>query len=296
MFNGQQFCIDYNIDYEVNRNGWLNINCPYCSTDRKFHGGINIYGGYFNCWKCGGKSLDYLIKTLLFVKTEEALSIIQDYDAQTQINQKLNKQEKKNTVSKINLIGSTLKKGHKKYLRSRGFDPEYLVDKYNITGTVKEPYDFKYRVIVPIYHNNKLISYQGRDVTGKNSLRWNVLSPEESVMHYKYTFYGLQFTSKSQIAVVEGIADQWKMGDGFVCSFGTALTTKQIKLLLNYDKVFFLFDSEDYTQEKAKRYAKLLQSIKNIEVENIDLELGKKDPGDLDRDEVKYIRRELGFV
>ena len=294
MFNAAAFCKDYNIDYEQTKNGWVNINCPFCH-DQSFHGGINIYGSYFNCWKCGGRNLHFLIKTLLLIHTNEAFSILNDYDFQSQIIQDLNDKKKIQTVSKIDMIGEELKKKHIKYLENRGFDVDYLINKYKITGTLNYPFEFKYRVIVPIFYKGRLVSYQGRDITGKSDLRWNGLSPSESVIPYKYIFYAMQYSNYEQVGIVEGIMDQWKMGDGFICSFGTALTTKQLKLLLKYKRIFFLFDPG--ALDKAQKYAKILSSIKkDIEVEYIDLELGKKDPGDLNRDEVKHIRKELGFI
>jgi len=297
MFNAAQFCIDYNIDYSTDAtNGWIGINCPFCN-DHKYHGAININGGYFNCWKCGGFPLDKTIQKLLLLKRSEAIQIINEYDSHTALTRKLNnKKIEKVNVNKIDMIGGSLEKIHRKYLKSRGFNPDYLIDKYQITGTTISPPNYKFRIIVPIFHNGKLVSYQGRAIKKANPLRWKGLSPEKSVINYKHTLYGLQFTNNEQIGVVEGIADQWKMGDGFVCSFGTALTNHQLKLLSNYQKVFFLFDPG--AQDKAKKYAKLLAGLKNdIEVECVDLELpNEKDPGDLDQGQVAEIRNELGFV
>jgi hypothetical protein len=298
MFNAERFLKDYEIPYITSGShcstGWININCPMSGcSDSNFHGGINLQGGYYHCWKCGGSSLVNIIRTLLLLSFSEASNLINEYSVKNKILNSLNKKIKH--VSKIEMPGGSFSKIHKKYLRKRNFDPDYIQKKYKVDGCIATPRNFKYRLMIPIFHNNKLISYQGRDVTNKQTLRYKGCKLDQSVMNYKYTLYGLENTNTEKIAVVEGIFDQWRMGDGFVATFGTALTNYQIKLLSNFKKVYFLFDSEPHTQAKAARFGAELNAI-GCETEIIDLELGNRDCGDLTPKEAQCIRKELGFV
>lgn len=295
MFNAQQFCQDYFIQYETKgrhtSSGWIGVNCPFCS-DSTFHGGFNIAKGYYSCWKCGGSSLEKIIKQLLRISSVEALELKEAYT----INTIQTTHKKTEHPEKIEMIGEELRSVHKKYLKARNFSPEELMEKYHLTGTITSPAPYKYRLIVPIFHSGKLISFQGRDVTGEQELRWKGLSPEKSVMNYKHTLYGLSNTSLDQVGVVEGIADQWRMGDGFVATFGTAMTNQQIKLLSRFKKVFLLYDPDAF--DKSQQYAKHIKAINpRAVVEYIDMEIPQgSDPAELNEKEVRYFRRELGFI
>lgn len=298
MTNIIQIINDYNIENtqtgKHSSAGWVNINCPFCN-DKSFHGGFNLSEDWYNCWKCGTFSIPYVLAKILHLNKYQIQEILKQYNTHTQIINHLNKKKvKKHTVKSIEMIGEKPKKIHKQYLKNRGLNPNYIIDKYQITGTMNTPLDWKFRLVIPIFYNNKLISYQARDVTGNSKLRYKVLSPELSVLNNKHIFYGLEFAGSEKVAIVEGIFDQWKMGDNFIAAFGSNLTNQQIKLLTHFKQVFFLFDSDAI--EKAKKYGKMLQALKNdIQVEVIDLELGNRDCGDLDPDEVRQIKKELRF-
>ena len=297
MFDSIQFLSDFNIPYKIERNNWTNIRCPKSGCmDTGFHGGINTQGSYYHCWKCGSSSLEKIIQALLLTSYREAKNIIQDYSVETKLRNVLNKKEKFTPkVSKVILPGEPIQKPHKSYLRGRGFDWKELERDYNIQGTTLSPAEFKYRIIIPIYYKKKLVSFQTRDYTNKQKLRYKNCPLDESIIHYKHTLYGIDDIKGNQIGLVEGPFDKWKMGSGFVASFGTDLTKQQIKLLSGFERVFILFDSEPHTQKKAKNYAKLLSSAKT-QVEIIDLELGERDPGDLEEEEVRFFRKELNFL
>jgi hypothetical protein len=299
MFDAIQFCNDYNISYTTigahSSRGHVNINCPLPGhNDVDYFGGIKLSTGHYNCWQCGGHQLKYIIKLLLLISYQEAEEIIFNYSGLLGGRASLLLNTHSPRALNCELPGASFKSVHKKYLENRGFDPDILQKKYGVLGTTHIPDKYKYRIIIPIFHNNKLISFQGRDYTGKQKLRYKGLSPELSVMNYKHTLYGLEKTNGKQIGIVEGVFDQWRMGDGFVGSFGTALTNFQLKLLSRFERVFFLYDPEKQVQEKALNYAKQLYMIgSNTEI--IDTEIDT-DPGAMSESEARYLRRELNFV
>ena len=113
-------------------------------------------------------------------------------------------------------------------------------------------------------------------------------------VHHKHLLYGARHARQDLVVVVEGVVDQWKMGRGSVATFGTTLTVHQVRELAKHRRILFCFDSEPEAQAKATKYARELAAL-GREAEVVDLELGNRDPGDLDSSEIGAIRRELGL-
>jgi len=87
-----------------------------------------------------------------------------------------------------------------------------------------------------------------------------------------------------------------RMGDNCVGTLGTSITDPQIKLLSRFKQVFVMFDDgEEEAIKKAKSLASRV-SILGSRVEIITNYADGRDPGDLMDDEVKNIKKELGFV
>ncbi len=283
----------YHIDFDptVNR-GWVNVQCPMPGcTDSGRHGGFNISGSYYHCWKCGGHDLKYTFKRLLHISDEKADELIQANEGRLNMLDRLNK--KVATAPKVVWPGKPLIPIERKYLKGRGYDPDYLVEQYGIAGGgIAGPWRF--RILVPLFQDKKLVSFLGRDITEQSNQRYKNLNIEKSVIDPKHCLYNLDHCRKDHAAVLEGPTDVWTMGDGFVATLGTSVTPEQIRLLgQRFRKVTFLFDPEAEAQGKARKVGAQLAAM-GTEVELVDLELDH-DPGDCDEDEVRYIRRELGL-
>lgn len=280
---------DYGIMYHVSGNncspGFVNISCVFCS-DGSCHLGIKLDGTYANCWKCGSHNIVDVFSTLLNITEQKTKNLLYEYSGKSLVFDN----KKKTNVSKIVLPGKELMEMHRRYLLRRNFDPDYLVEKYKIRGTGIVGY-WKYRIIIPIYYNNQLVAYQGRDITGKQKLRYLSLSPEKSVMNIKNVLYNSNNCNKVSIIVLEGVTDVWRFGDNCVCTFGTSVTEAQVNLLSQYENIFFIFDSEKEAQQKAKKAALKLASL-GCNTEVIDLQISE-DPGSMNIDEVNYIKKEL---
>ena len=292
-FDALSFCKDNSVPYWTEgknvKPGWIGIQCPLCG-DHSNHGGFNVKGGYYSCWKCGGSAIQWVISKLLKVSKQRAEAIVLEYSGRGSLLSALNS-KKKSTVSSIKMPGDPLGPMHQKYLKKRGFDPDFIAKKYGVLGTGISG-DWKYRLMVPIYLDGKLVSYQGRDITGKQEHRYMTLSVEKSVVNPKEILYNLDNCIGDTICVVEGVFDVFRMGDGFAATLGTSLKETQIKLLSKYRRVLFLFDPEEEAQEKARKAASKLGSL-GISVELIDLEMDA-DPGDLSVEQALQIRKELG--
>lgn len=284
--------------------GRINIQCPFCS-DKSNHGSFSLSKGDYQCWRCEG---GYPVKALSLaarIPMDSARDLIRKYSHGVSI---YTPTQRKSTsdVKSITLPGRPIGEPHRKYLRGRGFDPEELEFYHGILGTDMvgdwQGIDFRYRIIIPVYdYFGNLCTFQGRDYTGKQELRYKCCPVEKAVVHHKHLLYGAELAqNRDRIVVVEGVFDQWRMGPGSVATFGTSLTREQVSLLTHWPEVIFLFDPEPEAQQHARDYARDIAAC-GCSVEVCAAEFGlddkgnPKDPGDLTPDEAKDIRKELGI-
>jgi hypothetical protein len=291
---------DNNISYKLEVDNWVQINCPVCrhQGSRGFKGGFNLAGNYFNCWNCGSSSIEKVISELLHISFYEAKKVLEEYSTDTIIRNKLNRKVSKG--KNIQLPGNEIIKDSKawNYLLKRRFDLQYLIDTYKIkdgglTG------DWSFRIIIPIFINNRIVSYQGRSIFSKEKckeldiLRYKTLNISDSIINAKYTFYGLDDCKSDWIVLVEGPFDRWRLGPNNILStLGTSASEQQIILLAErYKKVIFLFDNEKPAQDRAKKYGERLAGL-GIEVEIFNPEF-EHDPGDYTEIETKQVKEWL---
>ena len=293
MFNFKKFLIDYKIPIGEEGNtapGWINIKCPFCS-DHSNHLGWNIEQQYFNCWKCGWHSIIDVIMILTNNNFHKSKELLKQYIIGS--NYIPICQEKKTIINDIIHLPTGTKELstiHRNYLINRNFDPDHLIQKYNLKGTLYTG-NYKFRIIAPIYYNGKLVSYQGRDVTDKQKLRYKACSKKNEIIHHKYILYNLDNCLSNKIIIVEGITDVWRIGDNCACTFGIAYTIEQILLLSSrFNTVFILYDTEEKAQEKAYSLAQNL-NIYNLKTEIITLD--QDDPAKFPDDEIIYMKKNL---
>jgi hypothetical protein len=287
---------DYGIDYSesgVNTSpDFVNTKCIFCDDDPSNHLGWHRGGEYVSCWICGRHTIEKALSNLLSIEYFEAIKLIEEYSDRYSTFLSLNKKELKR--KKIELPGEELKEMHRKYLIKRGFDPDYIINKYKVKGTGFTG-RWKYRIIIPIFSNNRLVSFQGRDITDKQKLRYMTLSKEESGFDLGTTFYGLdECRDKDIVGVVEGCFDRWNMGNNFIAVLTSNLTDFQIKILSCFKKVVFIFDPEKEAYKNAKKVAIRLNML-GVNSYVIMLDEGE-DPADLKKDDIKYIRKEMGLI
>jgi DNA primase len=293
-FDAIRFLDDYNIEYwafgKNTQEGWVNISCVFCGDDSN-HGGFNLIKGYYNCWRCGAKKIVNVVMELLSVNYYEAEKILLEYSGRSLLVANLNKRETLN-ADRIDIPGGKLEKMHKNYLRERNFDSDELEEKYKLRGTGIVG-KWKYRIIVPIIYNKRIVSFQGRDITNKQKERYKALEIEESLIDFREILYNLDNCNEESIAVVEGVYDVFRMGDNFCAIFGSEITEHRIKLLSKYKKIFFCFDPEKEAQKKARTAAEKL-SVLGCDVELVVFD-ENRDPADLTNLEALCFKRGLGL-
>jgi len=303
-FAASQFIHDYGIHVGSQSREYLNVACPYCggSSTSPYPLGIHMSKGFASCWRCGGHSLLDVVQKLTGFGYREAKALLQDYGYQSA-------PESRQSASGIRtcpLPGEPLTPPFRTYLEARGLDPDWIALEYGVLAagprTLWRGEDahwdgqwFSNRLIIPIHdRQGRVVNFQGRSIEPDAKIRYKGAQVDKVPVHHKHLLYGAHRSRADLLVVVEGVVDQWKMGRGVVATFGTTLTVHQVREMARHRRTLFCFDSEPEAQARALRYARELAAL-GRQAEVIDLELGERDPGDLDTREVAAIRRELGL-
>lgn len=287
MFDIKSFCSDYNIRYYTEgknvQTGWVNIKCPFCS-DHSNHLGFNLRKGFFYCWRCNWKSKEDVLKKL--APEDNPGFILKQYN--------IRYREGRSRTCKIKnskpvvVPGGPLLDYHREYIVSRGLDPDVLEEKYKIKGT-NYLGDYKFRVIAPIIERGRIVSYQGRDVTGVSDLRYKACKKEDELVDHKSIIYNIDNCKEDFLIVTEGIFDVWNIGDNSCCTFGKSYTINQLVCISRF-KIVFVYYDPDYAGKNASR--KLCKDLIGLGVETYSVE-NKKEPADLNFIEKNNFLREI---
>ena len=297
MFNIEKYFEDRSIDFHLEgeknvTKGWVNIQCPFpgCS-DPSWHLGINLDSLLINCYVCGTKgSVERVIQEIERCSFNQAQKIIKEYSSEEEIRirKPLFRSEKEVEQCILPDIDKTFHRKHYEYLKSRNFNADYIIKKYNLMS-VYNIGRYKFRIIIPYYYHSKLICFNTRDITDKASLRYQFCDIENSVIEVKHTFYNIDSVTDACI-IVEGPSDVWRIGDGCIAVSGKHFTQEQLLMLREKEikKALVLYDADDIEERIGEKLANNLTGIIPW-VEQVELDSG--DPGDLSLDEVKKIRR-----
>lgn len=294
------FLEDENINYKTTGKnvtaGWIEIQCPFpnCS-DHSFHCGINPETGFFSCWICGGKGHPVkLIKALKECGWKKAQEIYEKYIDFSLISTEI----QENLVQKLKLPKEFVWIQEDKiplsiytYLLNRHFNPEKLVRQHKLIAP--DPFflgKFKYRLIIPVFLNNKIVNFIGRSVSDNGVAKYKACPNDQAEIQLNNLLYGIDdLPKKSPCVIVEGVFDQWRLGAGSVASFGINISAEQIELLRKKEptSVFILFDPD--AKEQAEKAAQKIW-FAPVEICQINTD---KDPGDLSDYEANIIMKEL---
>lgn len=282
--------------------GWVNVTCPFCgdhSYSGNNHLGVDLKTNLFNCWICREKgSVLKLVVSLDHCTYERAENILRSF----QLNIVLDNDIAEYKTTKVDRGGfdpvlpqecsDEFLELHLRYLRSRNFDPNYLIPKYKLKATHNLG-EWKFRIIAPVFIDNRLVTFATRDVTGKSGQPHKSCPDERSIIPIKHCLYNLN-TVKKKIIVCEGIADVWRIGDGSVSTFGYGYIPEQVELIVQMmvSECFILFDAESEADDIAEEIAaKLKLYIDHVEI----VELDDGDPADMKEDDVRAMRRDFGL-
>ena len=307
MVDYESICKQLDIPYwtsgKNNVEGCLTIHCPCCpdeDPDPSRHGNLNPADGSYSCWRCKGSHPSVVIARAAHISVQAASDLIRKYTTGVASV----KREEVKMANSITLPGSyTPLDIHRNYLEGRGFDVGELKFYHGIkfTGMMEkwEGMNWQFRVIIPVFdRRNNLVSFQGRDVTGKQD-RYLFPPKEKQVRDCKTLLYGAELCGKKDsLLVVEGVMDAWKLGAGAVCTFGSSVTQEQVLEMSHWRRVFLAFDNEPAAVQHARDVAKQLSSLGteaflvNTDF-GLDSEGNVRDVGDLSVSEAREFMKDV---
>jgi DNA primase len=135
----------------------------------------------------------------------------------------------------------------KRYLRKRGISFDVatkmqfkFIKQGNVNGTI-----YKDRLVIPVFEQMRLVSLEGRDITGTQPLK--VVYPRHSTVNTLYDLDILDFDEP--LFVVEGLMDLAVLrSDPYFANstviFGASITRRQIYLLKKFKTVILIPDND----------------------------------------------------
>ena len=239
--------------------GWVNTICPFCTGNPGYHLGYNIKEGFFRCWRCGYKDFYETLEQLTGLKGTELRRLLRQYKGSISDIETEPKTEKLSFSFPSNT--TKLTELHKEYLILRGFDPNKLEKEWNLLGTGHVSFldekDYKHRIIIPIYWNGKIVSFQSRIIANIEP-KYKACPKNREIIHHKHILYGKQrYWNDKRSICVEGVFDVWRFGYKSFATFGIGYTKQQVcQIAKHFKEVVIVYDCEDQAQEQAKKLKK----------------------------------------
>lgn len=274
--------------------GWVNITCVFC-PDHSNHLGIHYEAGnYFNCWLCGmdGDIID-LIRKLEGVSFHVAKLRLEQYQGLI-----LPKQEivpKSGNKEVLPEDFEWIREGKepdlvRRLMKDRGFPLSHL--QKHRCGWVEQGW-MQYRMIVPIFMSGQVVSFQGIDTTGQADVKYKGCPKSRTLIPPNHIVYGLDNVD-SQIVLVEGVFDKWRMGDDAVALLTKGWAKPQIlnvrrkakELRINRVKVLLDIDAMKNADELSFLLSELFDDVLFIQLDPIQ---DAKDPDKLPPEKIAEI-------
>jgi DNA primase len=269
---------------------WVGVPCPFCpDEDPSFHCGINRDSKIFSCWRCGEKGgLPKLLKKQLNSDWKVVFGLLEKFGGYTEGRVKaLSSLSEPSRPLRIGfrVPSHPLSLGARNYLSDRGFDFELLTQLYDLrdggqTGR------YSYRIVIPVFSGRQMVTFTARDWTGRQDKRYLNQPRDEAIKPINHCLYGLNHAKGQTVCVVEGPADVWNMGRGFVATFTSNYSPIQAYLLTKFKRIFIMYDPG--AEKQADKLAYEL-SISSNEVKILSLDSG--DPGIMKQDDVNHVRK-----
>jgi hypothetical protein len=184
------------------------------------------------------------------------------------------------------------------YLQSRNFNPYEIAEKYSLSICLapRLPYlaPACNRLIIPVFSGGKMIGWQARLIGDSSdyptspydSKYWNCPDWKKGLCLYALD----QAVGQSQVVLVEGVTDVWRMGDGAVALFGKSLSARQRDLVReNWPIAVVMLDNDAY--RSATVTAKELSNVMMSRLAELPPDC---DPADLTKEQAwQYVARAI---
>ncbi len=144
--NIADFLDDAGVEVNSDRPGWLRIMCPFCGPIGKhtegLYLGIRVEGTSANCWRCGPLDLAKTLAELTKRPEREIWPLVKRFRNKAILISPI-----KRGQLKLPRNGPLLA-CHRKYLKSRGFDPDRLEVLWDVRGIGQHP-RYGWRILIP---------------------------------------------------------------------------------------------------------------------------------------------------
>jgi len=287
----QEIDINYSTEGDNVSEGWINVQCPFCS-DHANHLGINEESKNIHCWMCGvtGDVLTF-IQELEEVSFSVAVNRLREFQSKDIVGIRKNERRRKyGSILPENferIIPGREPELVKRYMERRRF-PLSICQEHGL-GWVRTG-EYQLRLIVPVFLSGELMSFQAIDMTGDAKVPKLDCPEGRARVINKELLYGIDDVG-GQVILVEGIADKWRLGRAGVGMFGKVLHPIQRTLLYQRargKRIKVLVD-RDATRWEAERIGRELGALFS-DVVVLGLEEGDPDdPADFDDDLVRKI-------
>ena len=269
-----QILKQYNITYwtegkNVSKDS-VNLQCPFCN-DTSNHLGIFEGSGVFSCWKCGKSGpLVYLLQKLTGLPDEECQRIVGvettfKEDATEQIKDMIHPEQSSTKVGRgeiglpkffESVVISTDFPLLSLWMERRGITLDTLVEHQCGICRVGK---YMNRLIIPVIYEDRVVSFQACDLTGRANLKY--ATADNEVNEYLYNYDNID----KRMIVTEGVLDCWRVGKDAVCTFGTHVTEQQYKLILDkkLDELIIFRDFDAYwkSREEARWFMPFIKKV-----------------------------------
>jgi len=297
----------------IGKKAIASINCPFCGDDKGFHLGIlelENNSTVYKCWRNAAHkgSIFKLLAMLLSISYSDAKLLLQekafinddfflDIDEKLCYNNNMNQQElirptylelpkEAEPLSQLPFDG--VNRFFQNYLNKRRI---YSYRKFDIHFAISG--DWRYRLIFPIYIDNKLVTWQARTIVDDVPLRYRDLEITKSIRHTKDCLYNYDLLNGGEcLLITEGIFDVLRLSQSpslharkidATCIFTTSIRDSQIALLHTkysvYRNIVIMLDRGAESQALAL-YDKL-SFLPNIRVQFMDETFEADDPGSM---------------
>lgn len=256
---------------ETTRSDEIRICCDFCDDD-KFHGYISTSKEVFHCFRCHasqapgkrGYSAFFFLRKVHRLSYTEALEILRSKDEVTNLLASTKRDKLSDVVERLSeateefveeekdkiefpesyLMSpdhkSTINKKAWKYIKKRlGKKTSHWVRELEFRYCTRGPYSG--RILLPVYDEfHRLIYFQGRAFMPETLIPPYLNPPLERPLFSPTGFLG------ELVILVEGYFDALAIGNGGVAVFGSNLTDKQFKTIIELapSRLIMCFDDD----------------------------------------------------
>lgn len=276
--------------------GYIGLQCPFCG-DHSNHLGIRLKDLKVTCWKCGPHNIIKLFQILLKISYIDAKAII------TSIKEDLVLEDIKERIPAQKLIfppgiTTNFPRIFREYLKKRNFNPRELISKYKLRTCYRFG-KYSYRIIIPIFKDNKLVSWTSRDITNNAESKYMSATVEESIAKPQDLIFNFDSVKPGEDAfLVEGPFDVFRFGDNSFAFLGLKINANRLRqIALKRIRNLYIFYDNDLPGKNASKYvantiAPLVKNIHILKFKDIHSQL---DPAQLSPEVVTKLKIDLDF-